>query len=36
MGGQYDKSGSVSTKTIIGIIRDDFQLDFDIEGYLEK
>lgn len=36
MGGNTDRSGTVAKNTIIDIIKSDFQLNFDIEGFLEK
>jgi len=36
MGGNADQTGYVLKERIISVIRDDFELDFDIEDFLEK
>jgi len=36
MGGNADQTGYVLKDRIISVIRDDFELDFDIEDFLEK
>lgn len=36
MGGNQDRTGYVSKNTIIDIIKNVFELSFDIEDFLEK